>query len=114
MSVTLTQQPTVESETIAEALLALQDGDNCDLPMLPEVAAQLLALTGDVNCNISDVVPLIKRDQSLTSHLLRMANSRRYNTGIAVSSVQQAAARLGNAVKDFSLKLNIRHCTKQR
>jgi len=95
MSVALTQKPAVKSETINEALLALQDGANCDLPMLPEVAAQLLTLTSDVDCNVSDIVPLIKRDQSLTSHLLRMANSLRYNTGVTVSSVQQAAARLG-------------------
>ncbi len=95
MSVTLTQKPAVKSETIGEALLAMQGGENCDLPMLPEVAAQLLTLTSEVDCNISDIVPLIKRDQSLTSHLLRIANSVRYNTGVTVSSVQQAVARLG-------------------
>lgn len=95
MSVALTQKPAVKSESISEALLALQSGENCDLPVLPEIAAQLLTLTGDVDCNISDIVPLIKRDQSLTSHLLRIANSVRYNTGVTVASVQQAAARLG-------------------
>ncbi len=95
MSVTLTHKSAVKSETMAEALIALQDGENCDLPMLPEVAAQLLTLTGDVDCNIGDVVPLIKRDQSLTGHLLQIANSLRYNTGVTVSSVQQAVARLG-------------------
>ena len=95
MSVALTQNPAVKSESIEEALLALQDGENCDLPMLPEVAAQLLTLTNDVDCSIGDIVPLIKRDQSLTSHLLRIANSLRYNTGVTVSSVQQAVARLG-------------------
>ena len=95
MSATLKLKPAVRSETIEEALLALQSGENCELPVLPEVAAQLLKLTGDVDCNIGDVVPLIKRDQSLTSHLLRIANSVRYNTGVTVSSVQQAVARLG-------------------
>ena len=95
MSVVLKQKPAVKSETIADAFLALKDGENCDLPMLPEVAAQLLTLTNDVDCNASDIVTLIKRDQSLTSHLLRTANSVRYNTGVAVSSVQQAVARLG-------------------
>ena len=95
MSTTLQQKPAIRSETIEEALAALRVGENCDLPVLPEVAAQLLKLTSDVDCNIGDVVPLIKRDQSLTSHLLRIANSVRYNTGVAVSSVQQAAARLG-------------------
>jgi HD-like signal output (HDOD) protein len=95
MSMTLSPGPTVRTETIEEALRAFAGGENCELPVLPEVAAQLLKLTGDVDCNISDVVPLIKRDQSLTSHLLRIANSVRYNTGVSVSSVQQAVARLG-------------------
>ncbi|MEZ6033940.1 MAG: HDOD domain-containing protein [Planctomycetaceae bacterium] len=95
MSATLQREPAAGSETINEAILALQSGENIELPVLPEVAAELLKLTNDVECNISDVVPLIKRDQSLTSHLLRIANSARYNTGVTVSSVQQAVARLG-------------------
>jgi len=95
MSTTFKQKSAVQSESLENALLALQGGESCELPVLPEVAAQLLKLTSDVDCNVSDVVPLIKRDQSLTSHLLRMANSLRYNTGVTVSSVQQAAARLG-------------------
>ena len=95
MSATLKQPPTAQSETLEDAIQALQDGANCELPVLPEVAAQLLKLTSDVNCDVSDIVPLLKRDQSLTSHLLRIANSVRYNTGVTVSSVQQAVARLG-------------------
>ena len=95
MSTTLKREPAAQSETIEEALVALQGGDTCELPVLPEVAAQLLKLTSDVDCNIGDVVLLIKRDQSMTGHLLRIANSLRYNTGVTVSSVQQAAARLG-------------------
>ena len=109
MSATLRLEPAVRSETIEEALLALQSGENCELPVLPEVAAQLLKLTGDVDCNIGDVVPLIKRDQSLTSHLLRIANSVRYNTGVTVSSVQQAAARLGLlAVREIVVLISCR------
>ena len=95
MSAILTKEPAVPSETIEQALLALQGGENYELPVLPEVAAQLLKLTGDVDCNIGDIVPLIRQDQSLTSHLLRISNTLRYNTGVAVSSVQQAVARLG-------------------
>lgn len=95
MSATLKVKPAVRSETIEEALLALQSGENCELPVLPEVAVQLLKLTSDVDCNVGDIVSLIKRDQSLTGHLLRIANSLRYNTGVRVSSVQQATARLG-------------------
>lgn len=83
------------SETLQDALNAIAASDGCELPVLPEVAAQLLKLTTDVDCEASDIVAIIKRDQSLTSHLLRTANSLRYNTGVTVSSIQQAVARLG-------------------
>ena len=82
-------------ETLQDALNSIAASDGCELPVLPEVAAQLLKLTSDVDCEASDIVALIKRDQSLTSHLLRIANSLRYNTGVTVSSIQQAVARLG-------------------
>jgi HD-like signal output (HDOD) protein len=48
-----------------------------------------------VDCEVADIVALIKRDQSLTSHLLRISNSVRYTTGVTVSSIQQSVARLG-------------------
>jgi len=83
------------NESLLEAVRAIATSDDCELPMLPEVAAELLRLTNDVDCEASDIVALIKRDQSLTTHLLRISNSVRYNTGVTVSSIQQAVARLG-------------------
>jgi len=63
--------------------------------VLPEVAVQLLKLTADVDCDPKDIVALFKRDQSLTGHLLKIANSVRYTCGQTVTSIQQAVARLG-------------------
>ncbi len=91
MSITLANK----NESLQDAISALVSTDDCELPVLPEVAAQLLKLTSDVDCEVSDIVALIKRDQSLTSHLLRISNSVRYTTGVTVSSIQQAVARLG-------------------
>ena len=91
-----------KTERLQDALIAITAADSCDLPVLPEVAAQLLRLTSDVDCDASEIVALIKRDQSLTCHLLRIANSLRYNTGISVSSIQQVVARLGlNGVREI-------------
>ncbi len=83
------------NEALDVAVRSLVQEEECELPVLPEVATQLLRMTSDVDCEIADIVALIKRDQSLTSHLLRIANSVRYSTGVTVSSVQQAVARLG-------------------
>lgn len=81
--------------TLNDALDRLINRGECELPVLPEVASQLLRMTSNVDCDVSEIVALIRRDQSLTSHLLRTANSPRYSTGVTVSSVQQAVARLG-------------------
>jgi len=83
------------TESIHDAVNRLATSEDCELPVLPEVAAQLLRMTSDVNCESAEIIALIKRDQSLTSHLLKLANSLRYNTGVTVSSIQQAVARLG-------------------
>lgn len=80
---------------LAAFLTRIADEDSFELPVLPEVAAQLLQLTNDIDCDPLEIVGLIRRDQSLTTHLLRIANSARYSTGITVTSIQQAVARLG-------------------
>jgi HD-like signal output (HDOD) protein len=74
---------------------SILSSDQCELPVLPEASAQLLRMTSDVDCDVTDVIKVIRGDQSLTSHLLRIANSVRYNMGVTVTSIQQAVARLG-------------------
>lgn len=84
------------TETADDAIRHILSLDDVQLPVLPESATLLLKQTNDMDCDPGEVVTLIKRDQSLTSHLLRIANSVRYNFGThTVSSVQQAVARLG-------------------
>ncbi|MCA9084167.1 MAG: HDOD domain-containing protein [Planctomycetaceae bacterium] len=73
----------------------LVGSNECEIPVLPEVSLELLNLTADVDCNPADIVALFKRDQSLTAHLLKIANSARYSSGQTVTSIQQAVARLG-------------------
>lgn len=87
--------PAPGTQTLQDAVFSLLSAGNSELPVLPEVAAQLLKLTNDVDCDVADIVAMIKRDQSLTGHVLRISNSVRYTTGVTVSSVQQAVARLG-------------------
>jgi HD-like signal output (HDOD) protein len=87
---------TERSETLQQAMRYILESREFQLPVLPEVAAELLKQTNDVNCEPTCIVNLIKRDQSLTAHLLKNANSARYNFGThTVSSVHQAVARLG-------------------
>lgn len=80
---------------MVDAARSVLQSDGQDLPILPEVSVQLLKLTADVDCDPKDIVDLFKRDQSLTGHLLKTANSVRYNSGHTVTSIHQAVARLG-------------------
>ncbi len=95
MSVIAAGLPDSRAESLQDAVRVILDREQGELPVLPEVAAQLMRLTADVDCDPAEIVPLIRRDQSLTTHLLRIANSVRYGTGVTVSSIQQAVARLG-------------------
>ena len=81
--------------TIHAAVLAAIRADGCELPVLPEVALELLELTSDIDCEPADIVGLFRRDQSLTGHLLKTVNSARYSCGQTVTSIQQAVALLG-------------------
>ena len=88
------EAPSAETELL-ETARAILSGNDHELPVLPEVSVQLLKLTADVDCDPRDIVDLFKRDQSLTGHLLKIANSVRYTSGQTVTSTQQAVARMG-------------------
>ncbi len=68
-----------------------------ELPVLPEVASQLITMSMDENCDLRRLTTLINRDQSMTAHLLRLANSALYSPPVPIVSLQQALNRLGLA-----------------
>jgi len=65
------------------------------LPMLPNVAAEVIASSIDEQADAARLAALIQRDQSLASHLLRVANSAAFRASTEIVSLQQAIARLG-------------------
>ncbi len=66
-----------------------------NLPTLPEVANQLLKIINDPTTTAVDVANLISRDLSLTSKVLRLANSAFYGIPRTVTTVQNAVVILG-------------------
>ena len=82
--------------------------DALELPMLPQVAAQVLALTHDETADAPKLAALILRDQSLAAHVLRVANSAAYSPAHKITSLQQAVARLGsNMLAQVALSASI-------
>jgi HD-like signal output (HDOD) protein len=68
------------------------------LPTLPKLLDRVVVALEDPETNFAAVAELIEIDQSLTSQVLRLANSAFYNAQGSVSQVSQALVMLGTAV----------------
>jgi putative nucleotidyltransferase with HDIG domain len=88
-------QPMTLQPPVLERLAALIREDKLDLPMLPEVAGQVVRLTNDDTVDARKLAELVTRDQSLAGNLLRLVNSPLYAPSSPIVSLQQAVARLG-------------------
>lgn len=65
------------------------------LPMLPEVAANVITLTSSEDSDASQLAKLIQGDLALAGHMMRVANSPLYRPVTPFVSLQQAITRLG-------------------
>jgi HD-like signal output (HDOD) protein len=65
------------------------------LPVLPQVAIEILHLANDVTADAAAFVRLISSDQVLAGHIMKVANSAAYGFGSKLTSLQQAVTRLG-------------------
>jgi HD-like signal output (HDOD) protein len=68
-----------------------------ELPMLSHVAAQVMDLCEDEDCDPRKLAELVQRDVSLSGNVLRLTNSALYSAREPVVSVQQAIWRIGTA-----------------
>lgn len=83
------------TQHLRQALQERIDQQALELPVLPDVANQVLMLAQEETANAARLAGLIHRDQALAGHLLRIANSPAYLPRIRIVSLQQAVARLG-------------------
>ncbi|MBT8149271.1 MAG: HDOD domain-containing protein [Gammaproteobacteria bacterium] len=72
----------------------IQAGD-IDLPVLPTVSAEVLALSRSDAADAGSLAQLIQNDQALAGHVMRMANSAAYSPQGKIQTLQQAIAKLG-------------------
>jgi HD-like signal output (HDOD) protein len=68
------------------------------LPILPEVAARVVALAGSPDADASALARVIAGDQSLAAHVMRVATSAINQPRHRIESLQQAISWLGMAV----------------
>lgn len=96
MSTSIETQDVGTDATLAQLILdELVSKGEFELPLLPETASKLLGICNDQNVPPSELADCIRQDQSIATHVLRMANSAMYMVGSPVVSLQQAVARLG-------------------
>lgn len=65
------------------------------LPVLPEVAAQVLSLVQRPDCDTARLAEMLRRDPAMTAHVMQVAGSPMYAGATKISSLQQAIGRLG-------------------
>lgn len=89
-------QPAITTlEKLEQALVQKIERGEVELPLLPQVASQVMALTSDPSADAAKLSSLIHQDQALAAHVLRIANSPAYMPRSPVVSLQHAVAMLG-------------------
>lgn len=86
------------AQKIASVLNELLHSRKFDMPMLPDVASRVLAMSNDPDSDAAQLAKLIQGDQALSGHVMRIANSAAYTPNASMVSLQQAIARLGMAL----------------
>lgn len=66
-----------------------------DVPVLPETAQRVMALTQDADSDAAQLAGIIQSDPTMGGHVMRIANSAAYTPNSNLVSIQQAVARLG-------------------
>ncbi len=106
----MTSPPVCDSAEMEELLFPILERlekKDFDLPPLPQIANQVLALTADPEANSSQLTKLIKKDPVLTAKLLKTANSAGCGASRQIESVEQAVAWLGlNSVAGSAFALS--------
>lgn len=65
------------------------------LPSLSPVTSRLIELASNDAASVADIADLIAKDPSLTTRVLRLANSAFFSTLCAVTTIRQAVLRIG-------------------
>lgn len=77
------------------------------LPTLPTVAYKLISISSNEEIGMKDIADLISKDASLSAKVLKIANSALYNLPCKISTIHQAASRLGmNAIRNLTLSFS--------
>ena len=85
------------------------------LPVLPNVATEVLSSTLDDSSDAVRLASLIQQDQSLASHVLRVVNSPAFRGNSEIVALQQAIARLGMVrIREIALTASLKNAMSSK
>ncbi len=105
--------PSIEptQDGVAELRKELTDrftNEKVALPLLDESVERVLDAATDERTDAKTLAELIKRDQALAGHVLRVSNSPLYAPASPIVSLQQAVSRLGmRQVREVALMISM-------
>jgi HD-like signal output (HDOD) protein len=99
-----------EHAATATVLLRAQiAGGRWELPLLPGVAAEVLASSVEDQSDAARLAALIQQDLSLATHVLRVVNSPAFRGASEIVALQQAIARLGmERIREIALSASLK------
>jgi putative nucleotidyltransferase with HDIG domain len=78
-----------------------------ELPVLPEVASEVVKLCNDPNADVRKLASVVQRDQAMAGHLMRLANSPFYAPKFPLVSLDQVVGRMGmKKVREIALMIS--------
>lgn len=105
-----TQAVTAAIDKLEQALIQKIEKGEVELPLLPHVASQVMALAADAAADAAKLSSLIHQDQALAAHVLRIANSPAYMPRSPVVSLQHAVAMLGiNLLSEIAFTASLKN-----
>lgn len=79
-----------------------------DLAIMPNILQEVIEVSNDPNSTPTDMEEVILKDQSLTSKVLRLANSAYYGYARSISTIGQATILLGfDTVKSMAIASSV-------
>lgn len=87
--------PPALPQAVRDRLVERISQGKLELPVLPEVASKVVQLSNDPNADTRQLADVIKRDQAMAGHLMRVANSPLYATATPLVSLDQVVGRMG-------------------
>ena len=81
---------------------------SCELPALPILTQKIIRLTQDIFTDPNDIAELVKMDMSLSTAVLRVANSVAFGYAGKVSSINESISRIGiTRMRDMVLSVSL-------